>query len=288
MGYIYITLSAFFFCLMTIFVKIAGQQLATVQIVLIRGIITLCFTYAIIRRKKVWLWGKNYKILILRGITGTVALFCVYEAIQRFSLSEATVIQYLFPIFTTLLASFLISEHVGKKLIFAIVLGFGGVYIILGLPFLNPDSSFNTISVLIAISGAFLSGLAYVLVRLASNMNESPYVIMFYFPLFTIPLSFPFAYSAWISPSFNNWIALLLIGICAQIGQTFLTFGYKLLPASKAAPTSYIQVPFSALAGAVIFYENISYNFILGSIIIFFAIFLIIEKRTQSEYKFLH
>jgi drug/metabolite transporter (DMT)-like permease len=111
---------------------------------------------------------------------------------------------------------------------------------------------------------------------------------MFYFPLFTIPLSFPFAYSAWISPSFNNWIALLLIGICAQIGQTFLTFGYKLLPASKAAPTSYIQVPFSALAGAIIFYENISYNFILGSIVIFFAIFLIIEKRKQSEYKFLN
>ena len=288
MGYIYITLSAFFFCLMTIFVKFAGQELATIQIVFIRGIITLFFTYAIIRRKKVWLWGKNYKILILRGITGTVALFCVYEAIQRFSLSEATVIQYLFPIFTTLLASFLISEHIGKKLIFAIVLGFGGVYIILGLPFINPDSSFNTLSVLIAITGSFLSGLAYVLVRLASNMKESPYVIMFYFPLFTIPLSFPFAYAAWISPSFNNWIALLLIGICAQLGQTFLTFGYKLLPASKAAPTSYIQVPFSALAGAVIFYENISYNFILGSIVIFFAIFLIIEKRKQSEYKFLN
>ena len=288
MGYIYITLSAFFFCLMTIFVKIAGQELATIQIVLIRGIITLCFTYAIIRRKKIGLWGKNYKILILRGITGTVALFCVYESIQRFSLSEATVIQYLFPIFTTLLASFLISEHIGKKLIFAIVLGFGGVYIILGLPFINPDTSFNTFSILIAIIGAFLTGLAYVLVRLASNMNESPYVIMFYFPLFTIPLSLPFAYSAWIHPSFNNWIALLLIGICAQIGQTFLTFGYKLLPASKAAPTSYIQVPFSALAGVLIFYENISYNFILGSIVIFFAIFLIIEKRTQSEYKFLH
>jgi len=127
-----------------------------------------------------------------------------------------------------------------------------------------------------------------VLVRLASNMKESPYVIMFYFPLFTIPLSFPFAYAAWISPSLNNWIALLLIGICAQLGQTCLTFGYKLLPASKAAPTSYIQVPFSALAGAVIFYENISYNFILGSIVIFFAIFLIIEKRKQTEYKFLN
>ena len=33
MGYIYISLSALFFCLMTVFVKIAGQQLETIQIV---------------------------------------------------------------------------------------------------------------------------------------------------------------------------------------------------------------------------------------------------------------
>ena len=111
---------------------------------------------------------------------------------------------------------------------------------------------------------------------------------MFYFPLFTVPLSFPFVYDLWIFPSINTWIVILLIGVCTQLGQTFLTFGYKLLPASKAATTSYIQVPFSALAGAFIFYENISYNFILGSIIIFFAIFLIVEKREKSEYKFLY
>ena len=277
MGYIYISLSAFFFCLMTVFVKIAGQELETVQIVFTRGIITLLFTLVMIKSKKIYLWGENHKILILRGIIGTIALFFVYESIQRFPLAEATVIQYLYPIFTALLASFFISEHVGNQLYFAIILGFVGIYTILGFPFINPESSPNTINLIIAIIGAFLTGFAYVLVRMASNMKESPYVIMFYFPLFTVPLSFPFAYDLWISPSIN----------CAQIGQTFLTFGYKLLPASKAAPTSYIQVPFSALAGAVIFYENISYNFILGSSVIFFAIFLIIKKRKQSEYNIL-
>ena len=126
MGYIYISLSALFFCLMTVFVKIAGQQLETIQIVFIRGIITLLFTSVIIKRKKVYLWGTNHKILILRGIIGTVALFFVYESIQRFSLSEATVIQYLYPICTALLASLIISEDVGNQLYFAIILGFLG------------------------------------------------------------------------------------------------------------------------------------------------------------------
>ncbi len=285
MGYIYISLSALFFCLMTVFVKIAGQQLETIQIVFIRGIITLLFTSVIIKRKKIYLWGANHKLLILRGIIGTVALFFVYESIQRFPLSEATVLQYLYPIFTTLLASFIISENVGNRHYFAIILGFLGVYIILDFPFINPEYSLNTTNLIIAITGAFLTGFAYVIIRMASNMKESPYVIMFYFPLFTVPMSFPFAYDLWIYPSIDNWIVLLLVGICTQLGQTFLTFGYKLLPASKAAPTSYIQVPFSVLAGSVIFYENISYNFILGSIVIFFALYLIINKGKQSEQK---
>ena len=285
MGYIYISLSALFFCLMTVFVKIAGQQLETIQIVFFRGIITLLFTSVIIKRKKIYLWGANHKLLILRGIIGTVALFFVYESIQRFPLSEATVIQYLYPIFTALLASFIISENVGNQHYFAIILGFLGVYIILDFPFINPESSLNTTNLIIAITGAFLTGFAYVIVRMASNMKESPYVIMFYFPLFTVPMSFPFAYDLWIYPSIDNWIVLLLVGICTQLGQTFLTFGYKLLPASKAAPTSYIQVPFSVLAGSVIFYENISYNFILGSIVIFFSLYLIINKGKQSEQK---
>ena len=285
MGYIYISLSALFFCLMTVFVKIAGQQLETIQIVFIRGIITLLFTSVIIKRKKIYLWGANHKLLILRGIIGTVALFFVYESIQRFPLSEATVIQYLYPIFTALLASFIISENVGNQHYFAIILGFLGVYIILDFPFINPESSLNTTNLIIAITGAFLTGFAYVIIRMASNMKESPYVIMFYFPLFTVPMSFPFAYDLWIYPSIDNWIVLLLVGICTQLGQTFLTFGYKLLPASKAAPTSYIQVPFSVLAGSVIFYENISYNFILGSIVIFFSLYLIINKGKESEQK---
>ena len=162
-------LSAFSFCLMTVFVKLASVKLGTMQIVLVRGIFTFLFTFVLLKTNKVALWGRNYKILILRGITGSIALYFVYESIQRFSLSEATSIQYLYPIFTTILASFILSEKVYRKIFISVILGFLGVFVLLKFPFIFKGESISIQSLIIALSGAFLTALAYVLVRLASK-----------------------------------------------------------------------------------------------------------------------
>ena len=47
----------------------------------------------------------------------------------------------------------------------------------------------------IAIAGSFLTSVAYVLVRKATKVNEHPLVVMFYFPLFTVPMCLPFLIS---------------------------------------------------------------------------------------------
>ena len=282
-GYICMILSAFFFCLMTVFVKLAGESVPTIQIVFIRGVITFLFIHIIIKKKGISFWGNNRFFLSARGLTGSVALFFVYESIKRFPLSDSTVIQYLYPIFTTLLASIILSETLNKKIIISVLLGFSGVYIILGLPYLGVESSsFKLSSIVIAITGSFLTGLAYVLVRLCANMKESPYVIMYYFPLFTVPLSLPFALYSWVQPGFKTWIILLFVGLFTMLGQFFLTFSYKLLQASRVAPVSYIQVPFSVLASMIVFQEKLSFNFLIGSIIIFLSILIIVNNRVKS------
>ena len=144
-------LSAFFFCTMTVFVKLAGNEIGTMQIVLMRGIFTLIVTYFLIWKNNVHPFGNNKKILIFRGMVGTIALFLVFESIQRFSIPEATVIQYLYPIFTAILASFIISEYVGKVLYLSIIFGLFGVYIILDLPFQKEIPNVNFVDVAIAI-----------------------------------------------------------------------------------------------------------------------------------------
>ena len=280
-GLTYMILSAASFCLMTVFVKLAGESLSTVQIVFVRGVITLLFTGLLIFREKINPFGNRKKLLVARGITGTIALFLVYESIKRFPLSEATVIQYLFPIFTALIAALIISEPLNKNIFGAILVGLFGVYTVLGFPFLIDTVEIN--SVIIAITGSFFTGLAYVLVRQSTKVNEHPLVVMFYFPLFTVPFCIPLLLSNWINPSSKEWVFLLLVGICTQLGQFFLTHGYKELPAAKAAPLSYVQVPFAMIMGTIFFEEVISINFIIGSMLVLFSIFLVISNRSEIK-----
>jgi len=280
-GLTYMTLSAASFCVMTVFVKLAGESLPTVQIVFVRGVITLFFTGLLIFREKINPFGNHKKLLVARGITGTIALFLVYESIKRFPLSEATVIQYLFPIFTALIAALIISEPLSKNIFGAILIGLFGVYTVLGFPFLIDTVEIN--SIIIAIAGSFFTGLAYVLVRQSTKVNEHPLVVMFYFPLFTVPFCIPLLLSNWINPSSKEWGFLLLVGICTQLGQFFLTHGYKELPAAKAAPLSYVQVPFAMIMGTIFFEEVISINFIIGSMLVLFSIFLVISNRAEIK-----
>ena len=116
-GLTYMILSATSFCFMTVFVKLAGISMSTIQIVFIRGVVTLVATGIIIYREKIYPLGNHKRLLVARGITGTLALFLVYESLKRFPLSEATVIQYLFPIFTVLVAALIISEPLNKNII---------------------------------------------------------------------------------------------------------------------------------------------------------------------------
>ena len=161
MGYIFIVLSALSYCIMSIFVKLAGEQLATIQIVFVRGVITLLVTYLILLKKGIKPLGKNRDVLMIRGLVGSIALFLVYESLQRLSLSEATVIQYLYPIFTALFAGLILSEHISKKIFFSIISGLIGVYVILDFPILNIGDA-PRMDIIISLSGAILTGLSYV------------------------------------------------------------------------------------------------------------------------------
>ena len=276
-------LSAGSFCLMTVFVKLAGITLPTIQIVFVRGLFTLLATAVLIYREEVYVFGSHKMLLIMRGVSGTLALFLVYESIKRFPLSEATVIQYLFPIFTALVAPLIISEAINKKVFSAILIGLTGVYTVLDFPFLIKATNISMYSIGIAITGSFLTSVAYVLVRKATKVNEHPLVVMFYFPLFTVPMCLPFLISNWVHPSPEVWGYLFLVGICTQSGQFFLTHGYKELPAAEAAPLSYVQVPFAMIMGAIFFDEIITINFIIGSTLVLISIFIVMANREEKN-----
>lgn len=249
----WMVLSALAFSLMVVGVKQVGDRLPLAEVVLARALASLALSYAMVRRIGVDPWGQRRALLVVRGVVGSAALFCVYAAVVHLPLAAATVLQYLYPTFTALLAWLLLGERLGRRVLAAMGLGWLGVLLVA-----RPTASapLPALWVLVAVAGALLTAVAYVSVwRLAES--EHPAVIILYFPLVAVPLSLPAVLLDPVLPTPAELLWLVAVGVFTQLGQVGLTRALTQLPAARATAISYVQVGFAALWGWWIFGEAI-------------------------------
>jgi drug/metabolite transporter (DMT)-like permease len=247
---------AFWFSVMSLGVKIAGRRLPSMEIVLVRAVVTLALSYALVRRARLHIWGNRRGMLVLRGLLGCAALTCLYFSIVHLPLAEATVIQYTNPVFVALLAGALLGERFGRRQLFGVIASMIGVVMIVRPSFLFAESApFNPLYVAIAVTGAMCSATAYVLVRMLRDADH-PLVVVFYFPVVTVPIVLPFALRQWIWPTPAEWALMVGIGTATQIAQVYMTRGLQLEPAGRATAVGYLQIVFAALWGILLLGEH--------------------------------
>ena len=250
---------------MTLCVKNIDNRIPIYELVFFRSLLSLMITLYIINLKKINPWGNNRPLLILRGVLGTLALICIFYAIKNMPLSISTVIQYTYPIFISIFAGIFINEKITRNLIFALIIGWIGILVIL-----NPTQlslikvEINDFSILVAFIGAICTSLAYITVKKLS-FTEDVYVIIEYFPLVSSITLFPIVLINWVTPNWNEFAWIIGIGLFTQLGQTFLTIGLKNLPASEASTINYLQVLFGSIWGVLFFSEILNINFLLGA-----------------------
>ena len=260
-----LVLASFFFSLMTLCVKNTNSRIPIYELVFFRSLFSLIITLFIINLKNINPLGNNRPILILRGVLGTLALVCIFYAIRNMPLSISTVIQYTYPIFISIFAGLFINEKITWNIIFALIIGWLGILIILNPTQLsNIDVEIENISVSIAILGSICTALAYITVKKLS-FTEDVYVIIEYFPLVSLITLLPIVLINWVTPNWNDLIWIIGIGLFTQLGQTFLTVGLKNLPATEASTINYLQVLFGSIWGVLFFSELININFLVGA-----------------------
>ena len=264
----FLLLASFFFSLMTVCVKSVDNRIPIYELVFFRSIISLGITSLIIKKREINPWGENKKLLILRGLLGTIALICIFYAIRNMPLNISTVIQYTYPIFISIFAGLLIKERVSKNVFIALIMGWVGIVIILNPNQLaNLNVEINNIAIVVAFLGAIFTSLAYITVKKLS-LTEDIFIIIKYFPLVSVITLFPIVTLNWVIPNVNDLIWIVGIGIFTQAGQTFLTIGLKQLPTTEAATINYLQVFFGSLWGILLFKEIVNINFLLGSLLV--------------------
>ncbi|WP_295456642.1 DMT family transporter [Synechococcus sp. UW140] len=268
-------LSAFSFSVMAVCVKQLEGRIPVAEVVFARSVVSLGISWWLIQRMGLNPWGKKRRILVLRGIVGTLALFCVYAALAELPLAAATVFQYLYPTFTTALAWGILGEITGKRIFAAMALGWLGVFMV-AQPF--AASPLPALPTAIAITGALLTSIAYVTVRSLAEY-ENPMVIVFYFPLVSLPMSLPLLVLNPVLPSGSDWAWLIGVGIFTQLGQIWLTQGLTQMPAARATAISYAQVVFASTWGVLFFGEILNISTIIGAALVLGATILSLKMK---------
>jgi len=274
--------ASFFFSLMTVCVKNINQRIPIYELVFFRSLLSLMITLSIIKMKNINPWGNNKLLLILRGLLGTSALVCIFYAIRNMPLSISTIIQYTYPIFISLFACIFINEKITMNIVFALIVGWFGILLILNPTQLtNINVDIDRLSIFIAFLGAMFTALAYVTVKKLA-FTEDVYVIIEYFPLVSIIILLPIVFINWITPNVYELLWIIGIGLFTQLGQTFLTIGLKNLPASEASSINYLQVLFASIWGVLFFSEIININFLFGSLMVLLGTIITTTKIIKS------
>tara|TARA_Y100000385_G_scaffold168837_1_gene174863 strand:- start:1153 stop:2070 length:918 start_codon:yes stop_codon:yes gene_type:complete len=281
-GIIYILISGLAFMVVNLFVKILAsgpaqdvisgiQSYPVPEIILFRSLITFLICCAVIRVKKIPFFGVNKKWLLIRGVFGTTALTMFFFTLDNLPLAVATTVQYLSPIFTVLIATFLLSERVRKIQWVFMLVAFVGIAMLGASKFLSQDTSVTNIDplwVLLGVLSAVLSGIAYNAIVKCQN-TDHPITVVMYFPLIATPIMLLYVvFVEFVLPVGIEWLLVLIIGVFTQIAQIFMTKAFHSENTATVTPFKYFGSIYAFFIGLFLFGEVISFYGIASIILI--------------------
>ncbi|MCM2281639.1 MAG: DMT family transporter [Bdellovibrionaceae bacterium] len=246
-----LVLSGFFFAIAHAAVKFL-PHLSTPEIVFFRAIFSLVLSYLWLRWARIRPWGKNKPMLVLRGVFGTSALLLYFFTIQNMPLASAVTLNYLTPVFTVLVSWVMLRERPSWYHWPLLALAFCGVLLVRGF-----DPRVTGWEASAGVGAALCAALAYSLVRKLRD-EDHPLVVMFYFPMVTLPLVAPFALSGWVWPSGWDWLPIAVIGLFTQAAQYYMTLAYQGAPAASISTLNYLTIVYALAFGWFVFDEAVA------------------------------
>lgn len=262
-GILYISLSALFFSIMAVAVKLT-PNIPIVEKIFFRNIIGLVPILVTSYKTKISLKANNTKLIILRSLFGLLGIVSYYTALSLLNLADAVIINKLSPFFVLILSFIFLKEKITKKQIYALLLAITGALFVI-----KPSFNLSILPALIAVLSAFLAGCAYTTVRKLSETDEA-LTIVFYFSLSTTLITLPIMYftNSFVIPSLQQLIILIILALSALIAQLFMTSAYRYAPAGELAIYTYSNIVFSIIFSVVIWSDLPDSLSLLGAALI--------------------
>ena len=250
-GIMFILMSAFFFTLMTVFVRLAGD-VPTMQNAFFRNIVAAALAAVLLVRSgnSFSVQRKNLPALFMRCSVGTIGILCNFWAVDHMRIADANILNKLSPFFAILMSVLILKEKPNRVELFSVLLAFIGAAFVA-----KPGAGIASFPALIAILGGFTAGTAYTYVRKLGLGGEKGPVIVFSFSMFSTLVLLPNILLNYHPMTMQQFLFLVLAGCSAAIAQLSVTAAYQNAPAKDISVFDYSQVVYAAIFGFLLFGE---------------------------------
>lgn len=277
-GGVVLMVAACGFSLMTLLIKLAGQNLHVTQILLTRqAIMAAIVSPTIFSNFPGVLRTSRPGLQALRVLLAMIAMLLGFSAVIHMPLADVTAIGFAKSFFITIFAIIILKEEIGARRWGAVIVGFIGVLIIL-----RPGTEAFTYYGIYALISAACVGTVLVLIRLMAR-TDKPTTILAYQALGVgFLMAFPGIWY-WQTPTFEEWLLLAAIGLVSYGSQLANIYSYKWGEASVMASLDYVRLIYAILLGFLFFGNLPDLWTWVGATIIILASLYTIRRETQRK-----
>ena len=255
--------ASFSFGSMNALVKWASPEADVWSMVFVRSMVIAVAIFSL-QKGRHHLIVEDRRSMLLRCITGLIAMILYFSALGLIPIGQAVTLQYTNPLFVALLSSVFVSEKVEPFVWTLAIISFIGIVLIV-----SPDLQTIEVNAVLALGSGFFAALAYLYVR-KLRASEHALSIVFWFATFSVAFTFipamPTLPTALSDPVVT--LALVGIGVGAGAGQVGLTFAFHKANAAWISAFSYLTVIVATIYGYTIFGETLNSRDLLGCALI--------------------
>src|SRR5210317_1285653 len=266
-----IILSVFFSAAMSVLIKLAQQDTNVFTAAFLRFFFGVMVLSPIFIKTKL----NVFKKLHLKVLINYPSMLLFFYGINFVTIEKANSLTFIVPFIATILAVIFLKEKIYVYRIFALVLGFIGMLIII-----RPGMIEVSYGVYMILISSFLWAVMIIITKILSK-DESAITILSYQYLLMFIISFVFALFNWQTPSQETVFYLFLAGLSGTIFHLTLYQAYKLVDVSLVQPYSFLVLVFASILGYFVFGEVPDIYTWIGTSIIFVGIIIISIREMQ-------
>lgn len=279
-GILWVTLHALVFTSGSMLVRVLSPEIHIFQIFFLAMLIGFLGILPWTIAKKTYSTTRSdFSFFGIRGVLGTTGMLMWFYVLQIIPATEATALSYTTPLFSTIIAVWMLREIFNRKDALALILGFAGAMIVLR-PGLEMIKIGAVLAIIMAIVWAFIDVTAKMQAARILPSNQALYV-----RFFMTLCSMPFALKVWVDPTLKQWGLILLIGVVFLINVITIFQAYRHASIVTLAPFRFWRLVFMAFFAWALFGETLDMWVVFGSVVILVGSTLCIKNQEAKSPK---